>query len=411
MDPKSERTGPRLVGDRGRSPEPLQRESAAPGKGGYAVEIRTAAEMQTEIDPWRDLARHAVEANVFAEPDFVLPGIQHLAEGRGVVLLLVWQGAAGVANGGVLRGLIPLAMPRLPVGRQIRVWSPTGASVGIPLIDNKAPTDVLEAALAFLAGRYPRFSGLMVAQVPADGAFAAALKSTAARTLRVVRATAQQKRRVLINPRSDDGVIETTRRRIADALQQRRDELGALGDIHLDHARTSRSVRDAVEELLVLDAARANAEGTEALLQVPGTATFLRVVTRQLASVGRCRADVLRVDGRAVAAAVTLESEHHAWLWHLAADPSVAELSAESLLTLDVTRTQLDRAGLVRTDACKGCSNRVIEAMWQERLSTDCLIGIRPQSLPASVAAGFRERLQRRLRSLAKDAPPPKRWR
>jgi hypothetical protein len=53
----------------------------------------------------------------------------------------------------------------------------------------------------------------------------------------------------------------------------------------------------------------------------------------------------------------------------------------------------------------------VIDAMWQERVSTDCLIGIKPQSLPASLAAGIRERLQRRLRAFASDAAPPKRSR
>jgi CelD/BcsL family acetyltransferase involved in cellulose biosynthesis len=409
MDPKSERISPRLVGDRERAPEVARREAPATGETGYTVETRTAAEMQGEIDAWRDLARRAVEANVFAEPDFVLPGMQHLADGRGVVLLVVWQGAAGSTNGGILRGVIPLAMPRLPVGRHIRVWSPPGVPLGIPLVDGKAAAEVIEAALAFLAGRYPRFAGLMISQVPADGPFAAALKSAAARASRLVRATAQRKRRVLVNPRNDEGVIETTRRRIIDALQQRRDELAALGDVHVDHARASRPVRDAVEELLVLDAARAKETGAEALLRVPGMATFLRVVTRQLATGGRCRVDVLRVDGNAVAAAIILESEHHAWLWQLAADPSVAGLATESLLTLDLSRTQLDRAGLVRTDACEGCTNAVVKAIWQEQSSADVLVGIRPQSLPASLAAGIRERLQRRLGSLTRDAAPPKR--
>ena len=408
MEPKSDRIGPRLVGDRERAPEPSRSEAPAAGKTGYTVEIRTAAEMQGEIDAWRELARRAVEANVFAEPDFVLPAMQHLADARSVVLLVVWQGAAGTATGGLLRGVIPLAMPRQPVGRHIRVWSPAGASRGMPLIDGKAPAEVIEAALTFLAGRYARFAGLMVSQVPSDGAFAAALKSAAARSSRVVRAAAQQKRRVLVNPRNDDGVIDTIRRRMTDALQQRRDEIAAIGDVHLDHARTSRAVRDAIEELLVLDAARAKAGGSEALLRVPGMATFLRVVTRQLASAGRCRVDVLRVGGNAAAAAIVLESEHHAWLWQFAADPSVAGLATETALTLDVSRTQLDRAGLVRTDACEGCSNPVIETMWQEQPSTDFVVGIRPRSLPASLAAGIRERLQNRLGSLARGAVPRK---
>jgi hypothetical protein len=133
-------------------------------------------------------------------------------------------------------------------------------------------------------------------------------------------------------------------------------------------------------------------------------ASFLRIVTRQLAHAGRCRVDVLRVDGRAIAAAIVLESESQAWLWQLAADASLAEFGPDTQLLLDLTRTQLDRPGLVRTEACRDCHTPIIRDLWHERTAADYLVAIRPQTSPATLAARLGEGLRRRLRSVTKDA-------
>lgn len=395
MDPRSpDRTGPDFLSDRDTRPPAAGR--AAPARG-YLAEIRTAAEMEPEIDAWRDLARRAVEGNVFAEPELVLPGIQHLPSGRGVVLLLVWEGAAATARGGILRAVLPIVMPRLGVARQVRVWCPASGTSGVPLVDGKAPSEVIEAALAFLAARHSRFTGLGVSQVPTDGAFAAALRSAATRSRRQLQPAETYRRRALVNGQRN---AEPLRRWVVDALREGRQRLAALGNVEMDHARTSRWVRDAVEEMLVLDATGPTGRG-DALLQAPGMASFIRIATRQLAHAGRCRVDLLRVDGRAVAAAVILKNEHQAWLWHLAADSGLDDLAPEMQLILDVTRTQLDRPGLARTEAY--CPSSVIDALWQEKTAADYVVAIRPQSSPATLAARLGEGLRQRLRTMTRD--------
>jgi len=137
----------------------------------------------------------------------------------------------------------------------------------------------------------------------------------------------------------------------------------------------------------------------KALLQASGMASFIRIATRQLAHAGRCRVDLLRLAGRAVAAALILEGEHEAWLWHLAADASLADLAPETQLVLDVTRTQIDQPGLARTEACAGCRSPVIDALWQEKVAADYRLAIRPQSSPATLAARIGDGLRRRMRS------------
>jgi CelD/BcsL family acetyltransferase involved in cellulose biosynthesis len=362
---------------------------------GYAAEIRTAAEMESEVEAWRDLAARAGEQNIFAGPDVVLPGMQHLPEGRGSMLLLVWEGARSTAAGGILRGVLPIVMPRLPMVRRVKVWCPVPDAPGIPLIDGASPGEVIEAALAFLAARHPRFTGLEFLRVPADGAFAAALRAAAGRTRRAITASATCRRRILVGS-------EGMRRRIINDLHEGRQRLSVLGPVEMDRARTGRWVRDAVEEFLVLDAGAARPGG--ALLQSTGTANFLRTATRRLAQAGHCRVDVLRAGGRAIAAAIVIEDERQAWLWHVAADPSLAGLTPETQLILDVTRTQLDRTDIARTEACAGCEALVMQDFWREETAADYRVALRPQSSPAALAARIGEELKRNLRFMSREA-------
>jgi CelD/BcsL family acetyltransferase involved in cellulose biosynthesis len=393
MDPRSnDPTGPALP------EEPSRAAQARAARGGYAVEIRTAAEMESEIEAWRELGRRAVEANVFAEPEITLAAMQHRPEGRNVVLLLVWEGGRSTAAGGILRAVFPCLMPRLTVARQIVVWNAAPDCSGVPLVDRAAPADTIEAALAYLASKHARFAGLSFSHVPTDGTFAAALRSVAARTKRAIEPSATWRRHVLIKAPGMDDLGEGSRRRIVDDLREGRQKLSELGEVEIDRARSGRFVRDAVEEFLLLDALGAAKDRRPALVQGTGMASFIRIATRQLAQLARCRVDVLRVGGRAVAAAIIIESETQAWLWKIASDPSFAHLSADTQVILDVTRTQLDRPGLVRTEACRGCDNRIISELWQERMAADYLVALRPQSSPATLAVRIGQGL-RRLRA------------
>src|SRR4051794_39988853 len=154
-----------------------QRVSAArPGAiadGAHAVELRTAAEGQGDLEAWRGLARRPLGPSLFGEPEVLLPAMQHLPDGRHVVLLLVWQtGAAGRA----LRGLFPVVMPRVPLAPgEIRLWQPGLLGFGMPLVDEERPAEIVAAALSFCASRGTRYGSLMLPRLPAQGRLAEAL--------------------------------------------------------------------------------------------------------------------------------------------------------------------------------------------------------------------------------------------
>jgi Acetyltransferase (GNAT) domain len=401
MNPRSrDLTDPAFRSDRNGAHDVADR-IAAPRRR-YLAEMRSAAEMQAEIEAWRELARRAIEPNVFAEPELVLPGIQHLPDGRGVTLLLVWEGPAATAEGGMLRAVWPVAMPRHGLARHVALWSPGPGSSAVPLVDSTAPADIIETALDHLAERATRRTGLALSQVPTDGAFAAALRSAATRTGRQLRPVATGRRRVLVTA-GLDAAVEPMRRAVVDALRDGRQRLSTLGGVEMDHARSARWIRDAVEELLVLDATGSVTGRRDALLGTSGMASFIRIATRQLAGDGRCRVDCLRMDGRAVAAAIIIESAGQAWLWHVAAEAGLADAAPATQLLLDVTRTQLDRPGFARTEACMAPSAPVIDALWSEQTTADYVMAIRPLWQPATLAARIGAGLRRHLQHSTRE--------
>src|SRR5215212_11980060 len=114
------------------APRRLRPAWTQPG-GVYEVELRTAHEIGADLAAWRALAERSVEPALFADPDVLLPALQHLPDGRQISLILVWQPAAPAR---LLRGLFPVAMQRIPLAPgEVRLWQPAGFPVSAALLD------------------------------------------------------------------------------------------------------------------------------------------------------------------------------------------------------------------------------------------------------------------------------------
>ena len=103
---------------------------------------------------WRDLAARAGEPNAFAEPDFLIPALQRLANAR-VRTLLVWRDA----NRDALIGLAAIAPPRLPFGLA-SLWRSEQAALPAILLDRDAASEALAAIIDALRARAPSLAGL-----------------------------------------------------------------------------------------------------------------------------------------------------------------------------------------------------------------------------------------------------------
>jgi CelD/BcsL family acetyltransferase involved in cellulose biosynthesis len=343
--------------------------------------------LRAQVGAWRALAERAVEPNVFAEPECLLPALKHLPDGRRAALLLVWRGAALAALWPVLRPRVPLAPGML------RAWRPAHLACGVPLLDRDAPEAALEQALGFLAGTGSRYGGVSFPDVAEDGAFADALRAAALRSRRVLTCLRVQERAHLAG--------EPASLLLRGARPQAR-RVEGLGEVRLERARDPAAVRDAVEELLVLDALGARRGGAPALLQDPGAASFLRTMSRDLARRRRCRVDLLRLVGRAVAAALVLESGSRAWCWRLCADPDAAGFDPASELAGIVARA----AGGSPVELCETFGAAVPGA--RTTRVADYAVAVRPDRSAGAAAALAREAARRRVRDLvnARRASP-----
>jgi len=375
--------------------------SAGPGRGSgagrrapylthlgtsLAVELRSPAEMEDVLEPWRALAARALEPALSAEPDLLLPALQHLAGGRQASLMLVWR-VSGTAR--VLRGVLPLASRRLGLGsREVLLWGPGPGWLGAPLIDREDPEATIEAALRGLCAR-GGCAGLTLPLLAEEGPIARRLAEVAARSGRRLDRFACD-RTVWIAPPEGPDSDEPARSGARPSAGPR---------LELEQARAGREIRDAVETFLVLDSMAANAARRASLVQDPGVATFVRTATRQFARSRRCRVDTLRSAGAPAASAITFETGDAVWLWASAVLPE-AEAHRPALLRPIAARARRRRKTLYILDESLIGEASPPELGLRRTALADHFVSTRPG---ASAAVHWRRHLERKVQELAHE--------
>ncbi len=99
-----------------------------------------------------------------------------------------------------------------------------------------------------------------------------------------------------------------------------------------------------------------------------------------LAAEGKAAINRLLLDGRAIAAAITLRSGDTAWYWKIAYDETFARYAPGILLTAALTEELAENPAIARTNSCAG-SNSILDYIWGERLTLcDRLIAVRPEA-------------------------------
>jgi hypothetical protein len=377
------------------NPEPRLHRPRAPAgamEGGYAVEFRGAADMQADIEAWRGLAARALEPSLLCEPDFLLPALQHLAEGRSASLMLVWQ-ERGADR--VLRAVVPLAMPRMPLGpREVRMWSPIGGPSGAPLIDRDRPEATIETVLKGLSAQGARCASLSLPRLASEGPVSRALANIAKRSGRRLNRFASE-RGIWTAFAGPQGDIRRSPRETPVPMAGR--------SIRVEHARTARDIRDAIETFLVIDALEAKECRRAPLIQDPGAASFIRTATRQFARARRCRVVTIRIDGKAAASAITLETGDAAWLW-ATTSLSEAEALRPALLAAIAARARRRRKTLYVLDETAAANDGVAGELGLARIAlVDACVSTRPGASASAAAVHLKQHLDRRVRRIAQD--------
>ena len=367
-----------------------------------AVSYQVAA---THHVAWADLARRLIEPNVFLDPSFVLPAVQHFAMARRPAFVLVWDESRGEHDR--LIGLCPMLFPRAFLGSTIATaWIHEQASIGAPLIDRVMSIETLDLVLDWLCREQPHVTGLMIPKLRQDGPVLALLKTRATMTGRQLRLFDEHERAMLPGGPAGAQALERafSPKKLKDLRRQRR-RLAEAGKLEYRSARSVEDVRAATEQFLAMEAAGWKGRRGTALLADPGLTAFTRAMTRLLAREGKCRIDTLEVDGAPVAMGIVLHAGGCAYLWKIAYDERFKLASPGVQFVLDVAKAQLEEEGIAFTDSCAIPDHPMIDHIWRERLSiADALLATAPAQSRRFALGAAGESARRGLREMAKRA-------
>ncbi|WP_406855137.1 GNAT family N-acetyltransferase [Alsobacter sp. KACC 23698] len=343
---------------------------------------------------WSDLAGRALEPNPFFESAFVGPAARLLARAGDPHVATAWRGSRMVA-------LLPLATPRFGrLAPTLSAWTHDQAVLGSPLLDPDDGRDGFRAILHWLRRRNPAAGGLLLPFVAEEGAAAAAIREACGLDFPLSRLDPHRRAALVGGERFEallDRGVSAKKRKEFGRLRRRLAEAGAL---RVSSAETPAEVERASDVFLAMEAKGWKGRSGTAFAASPRGSEFLRGVTRGLAEQGACRIDVLHAGAAPVAAAILLGGRRRALYWKTAYDESFAAFSPGALLTLDVSRRQLDD-GVALTDSCAVADHPMIDRIWPDRIAmADWWIALRPTG-PALLAM---LRARRAARSVAKTA-------
>ena len=341
------------------------------------TERRPLASLSDCVEPWRRLAAHAAEPNVFYEPSFALAAAPVL--GRDVEAILVWS--ADMPRR--LVGVFPFraAARRYGVNLPVLVgWTHPFAPLGTPLVDR----DVAAAVVASFLGRVAADALLpkivLLPLLDDCGPVAQALRYTAERS-GGAHAAFGRHRRAALHPQGDaahyvEYAIGKKRHKEFKRLRRR---LAEAGPVAFEVARSPDAVTAALQDFLALEAKGWKGGAGTALIQSPELRHFAETSVDSLARHGQAGVARLLMGSRPIACIVTLQSGRGAWCWKIAYDESLARFSPGVQAMMELTEALLADDTVTFADSCATPDHPMIDHLWRERLAmADLMIGLQP---------------------------------
>lgn len=342
----------------------------------FAVEWRELPQLESIVDDWRELAAHALVPNVFYEPAFALAAAPVF--GREVGAVLVWSGTAPRK----LLGFFPARVETRRYGLKLPVlvgWTHPFAPLSAPLVEREAAEPVIAAWLAHVAGDAALPGLVLLPNLSEEGPFAAALAAILRRA-QMPAAAFNRHARALLAPRGDRSayVEHALGPRQFRELRRTARRLSELGALLFTTATEPDAVAAATEDFLALEASGWKGKAGATAVCNDEIRGFVKAAIRGLAAERKVAINRVFLDGRPIAAAITLRSGDTAWLWKAAYDEALASYSPGVMLAASLTEELVNDAAIERTDSCATANHRVMNRTWSERLALcDLMIGAR----------------------------------
>ncbi|KAA2238295.1 GNAT family N-acetyltransferase [Salinarimonas soli] len=361
------------------------RDVAAPRRAApdLAVELHRIGDLDAVEPHWRALFVEAIEPNPFLGPDFLRP-LGRLRAGR-IQVALVWRGSGA---GRRLAALLPFTVePGLPLIRPplLRGLADPFVVNATPLVGADGTAAVIERLLAELSRRFPR-AVLVMEPLRLHGPVAAGIAAAGRPTL-----LARSHERAAIRAGLPSGAYLEARvpgKRVRE-LRRCEKRLSEAGTVE---TRTlwGPAAAPAVNAFLAIEAAGWKGRQGTALASKPAVLAFAREALSGTAPMAA--ADLMRVDGKPIAAALHLVAGDEAVAFKCAYDETWSRASPGALLDVHTLLMTLDggQVSLMDSGALPG---HPVEGLWRERVAFGrLLVDLRRDSTPAAL-----ERVSARL--------------
>lgn len=359
---------------------------------------------------WDRLTANAIEENPLYGRAFVAAGLDHLGERSRFRALAVMRRDGGARER--LIGLLPLWRTRfrygVPAGVELgarNLFQP----VGTPLIDRDYAEDAIDGMLGALGGPGGAAPHLLIGGIRPDGAFARLLLGRAGGA-GVEAAFIEAFRRPVLRPEAADAESYLTRhiapKRLRELRRTQR-RLSEQGSLTFRHVETPDGLRAAVEDFLRIELSGWKGKAGTALLSRPDTAAFGRAAFSGLnEGAPIASADVLALDGRAVAVSLNIQVGRTCFALKCAYDEELRRFSPGLVLEQLVIEHLFASRFADEMDSCVTQGGHVIQDLWDGSVEIGTLalarrgsrIGLGPMRLGLAEAESGRARLRARAK-------------
>ncbi len=355
---------------------------------------------------WDRLSASALEENALYSRAYVMAGLAHVDADAGLRALCIFAHQPDGTER--LIGLLPLRQSRLRYGIPLSVE--LGAqnrfqTSGTPLIDRDHAEAAVDALLHAVQAGSGIARNLLLPNIRRDGPFARLLVSRADRLGLEAKIIGSFDRPVL--RRSDESAEAYFTRSVAPKrlreLRRTHRRLSEQGALAFRHVTASAELRLALEDFLRIEHGGWKGEAGTALLSESDTAAFAReAFGGQNSGAPVASADVLSLDGQAIAVSLNLQIGRTAFAIKCAYDESLRRFSPGLVLEFLVIEHLFESRFADEMDSCVTQAGHVIQDLWDGsvRMGTLALsgrgsrIGIGPLGFGLASAEQGRARLR-----------------
>ncbi len=300
--------------------------------------------------------------------------------------MLVWSGTQPRK----LLGFFPARTVRRRYGLPMPIleaWMHPYAPLGTPLVEREAAEPVISAWLGHLAGDVTLPGLVRLPLIAEDGHFATALGAVLRRLQMPFADLARHSRPLLVPGDDRAGYLEQTisahrHRELRRSIRR----LADFGALLFTASTQSGAVGREIEDFFALEARGWKGDVGTAAADNDDVRNFMKIAIQALGAEGKVAINRILIDGRAIAATITLRSGDGAWYWKTAYDEALARFAPGVLLSAALTEDIAENPAIARTDSCAAPGNPILDNLWRERLDLcDRLIATGP-SAPLWVA-------------------------